>query len=268
MEFKELIESGKLELYAMGVLEGAELHEVEQALQNSPELREEYDSIVDALQAYGDSQSENAPTHILNQALAKIENDESASKVEPEPAGITVNLYKWLSVAASVLLVASVFLNYKLSSDLKEVRTDYLALKDENSQMAVNRASLKAENSELNTLIAAISDPSAVRTDMASTEAFPDHQGSIYWNKESSDVILAKADVPHLSDNEQYQLWAIVDGTPVDAGVFDAGDTLIRMKDIEGDAVAFAVTIEPKGGSAEPTLEKMCMLGNVPMGNS
>jgi len=52
---------------------------------------------------------------------------------------------------------------------------------------------------------------------------------------------------------------------PVDAGVFDwNSEGLQKMKSISGQAVAaFAVTIEPKGGSESPSLETMQVIGNV-----
>jgi anti-sigma-K factor RskA len=63
---------------------------------------------------------------------------------------------------------------------------------------------------------------------------------------------------------KQYQLWAIVDGKPVDAGMIDLNQPIVfqQMKTINS-AQAFAVTIENVGGSATPSLETMCLLGNV-----
>jgi anti-sigma-K factor RskA len=67
-----------------------------------------------------------------------------------------------------------------------------------------------------------------------------------------------------LAQENQYQLWAIIDGKPVDAGVFDGNLAgLVKMKEIPSGAKTFAVTIEPRGGNASPTLEKMQVVGNV-----
>ena len=70
-----------------------------------------------------------------------------------------------------------------------------------------------------------------------------------------------------LAQENQYQLWAIIDGKPVDAGVFDTSLAgLLKMKEIGNGAAAFAVTIEPRGGKASPTLETMQVVGNVVKG--
>ena len=68
--------------------------------------------------------------------------------------------------------------------------------------------------------------------------------------------------MPVATTGKQYQLWALVDGAPVDAGVFeiDAGTPMIKMKNIPR-AQAFAVTLEPSGGSLKPTMDQMYVLG-------
>ena len=57
----------------------------------------------------------------------------------------------------------------------------------------------------------------------------------------------------------------MVDGKPVDAGVFEYTNNQFQasfQKDIT-DAKAFAVSIEPKGGSKSPTISKVCMIGSL-----
>jgi anti-sigma-K factor RskA len=75
------------------------------------------------------------------------------------------------------------------------------------------------------------------------------------------------SEIPTPPEDKQYQLWAIVNGKPVDAGIFDlAANTntavLQKMKPI-ADAQAFAITLEKKGGTHVPTLNAMFLLGNV-----
>jgi anti-sigma-K factor RskA len=56
----------------------------------------------------------------------------------------------------------------------------------------------------------------------------------------------------------------MVDGKPVDAGVFDIKDGagMVRMKNIPR-AQAFAITLEKKGGSPTPSLDKLYVMGKV-----
>ena len=72
-------------------------------------------------------------------------------------------------------------------------------------------------------------------------------------------------DLPAPPTNKQYQLWAIVDGQPVDMGVFDnaVGVKTFEAVPFIANAQAFAVTVEDIGGSPTPSLETMVVIGNV-----
>ena len=267
MDYKELIESGKLELYALGALDLQDQKEIETLLASDAELKAEYDAIADALGVYGQSTSEMPSLDILERAKAEIaaeENTASTEETKVIPMGeAKSNTTKWWAVAASVMLLASVGLNLKLNSDLDQVTEDYVALESQNHQMAANTVKFNESNMHTNEMIASLASGKMQRTYMGSTENNEGYESAVYWDKNSSEVIIATNNLPTLSETEQYQLWAIVDGKPVDAGVFDASTRLAKMKGISGEAVAFAVTIEPKGGSVNPTMEKMVMIGNV-----
>ena len=84
-------------------------------------------------------------------------------------------------------------------------------------------------------------------------------------NKKSKEVFIELHKLPKPETGKQYQLWAIVDGKPVDAGMITMteGDTsLHRMKDFES-AQAFAITLEKEGGVPSPTLSELYVLGSI-----
>jgi anti-sigma-K factor RskA len=94
------------------------------------------------------------------------------------------------------------------------------------------------------------------------TEAFPSTYATVYWKTSSSEVYLAPAGLPEPEEGKQYQLWAIVNGEPRSAGMVNDLKGLNVMQQIS-DASAFAITLEPEGGSESPTLEAMYVLGEV-----
>jgi len=104
--------------------------------------------------------------------------------------------------------------------------------------------------------------PEFTKVVMTGMKNSPDAMATVYWNKSTSESYLMIQNLKVLSKEQQYQLWAIVDGKPVDMGVFDSGKGLHRMGDVEGTATAFAVTIEPRGGKPAPTMETMQVFGN------
>ena len=86
-------------------------------------------------------------------------------------------------------------------------------------------------------------------------------EARIYWNKNSHESYIDVLALPIPDEGKQYQLWALVGGKPIDAGVFEITLSGIqRVKDIPA-ADAWAVTLDPKGGSVSPTLDQMYLLG-------
>jgi hypothetical protein len=84
----------------------------------------------------------------------------------------------------------------------------------------------------------------------------------VYWKKDSQVVYLSLYYLPDPPKDKQYQLWAIKDGKPVDAGVFELNYPIQKMNNIE-DAQSFVVTLEKKGGSTTPDLKAMYLKGTI-----
>ena len=94
---------------------------------------------------------------------------------------------------------------------------------------------------------------------MGGTEAYPEMKANIIFNEQTRKTYLWSAHLPQLDNNQQYQLWALVDGKPIDLGVFDPKNEVINLKSLKENPQAFAVTIEAKGGKPTPTLSNMCL---------
>ena len=90
----------------------------------------------------------------------------------------------------------------------------------------------------------------------------PNAQSVVFWNPDTKDLYFNPGTLPPAPEGKEYQLWAIAGDTPVDAGLFNATTAEARpMKPISA-ANAFAVTLEPAGGSPTPTGE-MYVLGKL-----
>ena len=77
----------------------------------------------------------------------------------------------------------------------------------------------------------------------------------VVWSADRDRVAVIANGLPDPGPGRVYELWAIVDGTPVPAGLFEPTDGLLRaatgIDDV--DAAAWGVTVEPAGGSDAPT---------------
>ncbi|HEX4887838.1 MAG TPA: anti-sigma factor, partial [Luteibaculaceae bacterium] len=96
----------------------------------------------------------------------------------------------------------------------------------------------------------------------------PNKQGRamLYCDLKTGKVAVKPMGLPALDNQHQYQLWALIDGKPVDMGMIPndmiGKDQLAMLKSVQG-AQAFAITREPFGGKAEPTIEEMIVMAKV-----
>lgn len=277
MDTKAYIESGILERYALGDADAAECREVERNAARFPDVKAELVSIRATLETYATAHSVRPPSRLKSQIWERInaEVNRSGSAVasngiaEKTAVGrdtkiIDIGRYKTMLAAASIALLVSLGANFYLYSRWNETSSRLSSLQSEQTELAkqfdVKRASLEQTQQQL----ALIAKPSVRPVTLQGTPANADALATVYWDKTTNDVfLLANRMAPPPSD-KQYQLWAIVDGKPVDAGVFDVGAEAFVFQKMKSfpQAQAFAVTVEPRGGSATPTLTTMVVVGN------
>ncbi|WEO76637.1 anti-sigma factor [Cryobacterium sp. SO2] len=92
----------------------------------------------------------------------------------------------------------------------------------------------------------------------ASTTTADGQDATLVWSGDLGLSAIIVEDLPALGDDQDYQLWYIGAAGPVSAGTFDSdgSGTVWRVLDgtmTAGDTVG--VTVEPKGGSEQPTTD-------------
>jgi anti-sigma-K factor RskA len=97
-------------------------------------------------------------------------------------------------------------------------------------------------------------------TQRASTVTADGHQATLVWSGELGKSALLVDDLPSLPGNKDYQLWYMNSAGAVSAGTFDSAGTGTAWRVLEGrmragDAVG--LTVEPKGGSKQPTSDPL-----------
>ena len=97
---------------------------------------------------------------------------------------------------------------------------------------------------------------------LSGSEAAPEARGIIYISADGRNGTLVVDGLPTLGEEQQYQLWLIVDGQRDSGAVFSVNLEGYRGQQIEAprplrDYGAFGVTIEPAGGSPGPTGQRV-----------
>ena len=278
MNLKDYIESGIIESYVMGLASESERAEFEQLCTQHPELVAARRKFEESIEAYAFEQALPTPPEVKVKIFEAIGRTSSRS-VEPSlnPPKIpqmdsmektkapvrSLGMSRFVAAAAVILLIGMAWLYYQSSLQNKDLKNINQDLSSTNSRLKEAQDSTK---SILDQIVAerkeVIGDPNSTVVNMVGTKVAPKSSANIYWDSTSTNVYLVVKNMPKLPNDQQYQLWALIDGKPNDLGVFDATDSkvILKMKNTK-KAQAFAITIEKHGGSPSPTLEKMQSLG-------
>lgn len=268
MDVKEYISSGILESYVLGAASEQEQREVQCLSSVYPEVAEALRALEADMETFADSLAQKPPSALKQKVMAAIENVEQESVlrqvskaavdntkvVQPAPMTVSKPNRPWLAVASLAALIGLTVIFFMNQNAQKN---ELLVLEQKVETVEENAAAL----SELNTLLA---QTATKKVELKGTEKSPDANVLVFWNSETQDVAFTVNNLPELPIDKDYQLWAIVDGKPTDMGVMNYQDALAAV--VRGDkkvanAQAFAITIEPKGGSVEPTLSDMVVVG-------
>jgi hypothetical protein len=292
--YQEIIESGRLEQYALGELDPAAQAEVEALARRFPEVRQELDDLLAGLGVYAEAHAMTPPAgmreRVLGRVLADIKNTAPAAPVAPvapvaevptmrvsasnphvasavAPVATPATRGNGWAIAASVALLLSLIGNALLYSSWQKTSNDLAVALNEQTRFANTTQVMERRLSTTQEQLHILRSPQEYKmVALAGTPAHPTAQARVMYNKVSHRVYLDVAQLPPLPTGKQYQLWALDNGKPVDAGVLTAattaGEDMQQMKDI-ASAQAFAMTVEPTGGSAGPTLNTMTVVGNI-----
>ena len=276
MNINDIISSGILESYVLGNASPEEIKKVQEWEKLYPLIKEEIEAIEESLMEVAEEKT-NAPSpriknKLMDELFSSNPKAETTAKPKvvaftPKPTTDNGNSNRMLfAIAASIaLLIGSSVINFILYKKLNTVQTELAQINAEKSVLAdqfkVQQTSLSEKSDELAVAI----KPGNKTILLKGLDISPASSATILWNTQDKTVFINVASLPLAPEGKQYQLWALVDGKPVDAGVFIVGvgnKFIQKMKDMP-DAQAFAVTLEKSGGSATPTMEAMYLIGNI-----
>ena len=274
MSIEEFISSGILESYVLGTASADEIKKIWEMQRKYPEISREIEAIEASLMSYAEENTKSPSGNLKEKIRQQIFASNPATSTQPEakvvqmlPSDNTSNSVLRFAAAASIaLLVASAGFNYVLYSKLHSANQELAELHSEKEVMASQYKIQQTALSEKSDELAMIIKPGNNMMMLKGMDIAPEASAMIVWNSINKSVYIDAASLPMPPAGKQYQLWALVNGKPVDAGVFTMQDgkfVMQKMKDMPDNAQAYAVTLEKMGGSQVPTMDAMYLIGNV-----
>jgi anti-sigma-K factor RskA len=240
--------------YALGALAADEARRFEAFLATSPEARREVEEFREVAALLALAGPDAAPAGGLRErVLARV--GERKAGAPPSSSGTPPSTRPsrgtWLALAASLLL--AVGLGGALLSArgrLAAVETE-LAARGQSLDQALRR--LTEREATLNSILGP-----GVQLVQLTASGDPDPGIQLFWNRQQQRAIVHGYRLKPVPAGRAYQLWFIKDGKPVPSVTFKPGpdgDAKVERIPVprEGSLSAAAVTVEPEGGSAQPT---------------
>lgn len=283
MDVQRYISSGIIESYVAGLVSEQEAKELQEAMLQYPGVKQAVDACQQDMERYVQMFSLQPPKVVKEKIFELINSDDLVGQVTAEDAtekstspamkAYTVasefpeeehtdgaRSWRWVAAAAIILLLISAGFNYKLYTDKSELDSKYQALQVEQSTLMAKNQVFQTKLSDMDNMMLWMKDPATKKVMLpGASKDHSDYLATVYWNPSDQNVYIAANNLPEPNADQQYQLWAIVKGQkePMDAGVFNMKDLehpMQKMKQFGDGVIAFAITLEKKGGSEKPTM--------------
>lgn len=274
-------------MYVLGELSTAEVLEVEKMAQEHSIVRDEILAIQEALSQYAVQFKMTPPPKedIYNAILAaeekerqrirkevignerNEENDVNKTHIAPVVPIVPLNTQsRYLAMASIVLLILSGIGNIYLYQKYQDAEAEIVVLNG-NKESLTQEVNTKGEAyQKAEATLVAITNVQTKSISLKGLPNTPDYTAIVYWNDKTGEVYMNPIQLKMPPEGKQYQLWAIVNGKPVDMGMLsniERNAAAIQKMKTVNTPQAFAITLEKTGGNPAPTMEAMVVMGSI-----
>ena len=252
MDISSYISSGIIELYVMGMCSPEEEKELELLRHQHPALN---DAIIRYETELEDNMQKNStlPSADVDQRILQSFNSLQAPviNINKNKSSNNIRWFKPVAAAAILLLLISSYFNYNL----------YKKTKEQQKIIASGGGSPTLPLSDYTVF----TNPSITPVAMYGVGTHAICRCTMFWDKKTGKMYIMIHHLPKSSTAKDYQLWAEVDGKPVNVGIIndEIRGRFIEMPNVPAGSIAFTVTLENAGGNTQPTVEETYLSGKI-----
>ncbi len=264
MNNKDYIASGDISLLVLGLLSKEEENAIWAAAKVDSRLMQAIRTAEDEMLEIDTAFGKDPAPEVKNKLFDKISADAPKSQLVELNSDSRNVIWKYAVAASVSLALFTSYLAFDYYNKWQKSSQDYIALAQQNEVLAdnVNRTNQALDQERKN--LQYIASENTLAVPLLGLPTQPKASVQIFYNVDQDEVLVAINDLQGLPSDLDYQLWAIVDGQPMSIGIVAAlDDSTLQKLAFGANASAFAITIEPKGGSESPTLDQMVVYGAV-----
>jgi anti-sigma-K factor RskA len=266
-------------LYALGALSQHEARSFERHLAEGCSSCEEamlkFEKVVGTIAL--DSPSATPSVYLRDMLLARIERESQTSeasgplqsappetktlskKASPSQSTFGRTILPW-AVAASlaIAVLGSLFAVGRAGREADDLRARLSALEGQERRLQTDLARQTERGKELAEINDVLTSPGHREIALAGQPEAPTASAKVYWNTQNNKWVVT-ANLPLPPKGKVYQLWFVTAEEKISAGLIvpdesGRGFTVTNVPPNIGSIAAAAITLEPEGGSKQPTL--------------
>ncbi len=264
MNKEQFLSSGLLEQYVLGITSSEERRKVEYYLEQWPDLKDEVHKMRSAIEDYAMKQAIPPPPHLKDQILNELSSQKTAQGSQAELGrrrGVGAQVFTGLAVMAALVASLLAFIFYTGKQNTQHA---YNRLQNEFQALKESCESDRRAQQEMEKVFAFLSHGATQPVTLQGTRS--EYQNGIiaYWNEENKAAYLSLTNLPPAPEDKQYQVWADVEGEMINVGLIKPGqEESFQPIAYLPEAESLNITIEPNGGSEEPTIENLVLNGKI-----
>lgn len=258
MEINEYISSGIIEMYVMGLCSTEEKTELEMLRKKYPELQQailQFEMELEEKMLLDITLPSAETDNKILQQLYALETPLISFKEEKQAYKIFSG-WRYVAAAAILFLAISSYYNFTL---FNKTNTQQQALNELKAKEKETLPSLPLADYNI------MKDPAITPVAMYGVGYHAICRCTMFWDKKTGKMYIMIHHLPLSSATKDYQLWAMVNGKPVNVGIIkdEIRGRFIEMQNVPATAAAFIVTLENAGGTATPTMEEAYLSGKI-----
>ena len=169
----------------------------------------------------------------------------------------------WAVAAAFLLAFVFSFAAWRtsrsaLQAEVDQIRDSASPVLNENAELKEKLRKESASLNELAQINSVLSSPGWRSLQLQGQEPAPSSSATVYWDVQGNRWIVT-ADLPPAPEGKVYQLWFVTPEAKISAGLIRPdrtghGFAALQFPPDIGPLAAAAITLEPEGGSDQPTM--------------
>jgi Anti-sigma-K factor rskA len=247
MNIKSFIASGILEAYLLGECSPTEQRDVERMSATHPEVRAELEQLEIQMESVAKKLAMKPSDGLRQNVLDNVRTEAQNMPKPPPVQGFGGFPFGFMALALAALVGAGYFYTqqHALSTQLAAQTT---ALKD-CDERGKRMQTIEQQIVMLNDARTKRFEIAPIATDGVSRVA------TVFKNVQTGSCLLSVAGMDTAPAGKSFQLWALVNGTPVSMGVLDTEQNKSQFRELAcvENAQAYAISLEVAGGSPTPT---------------